>query len=106
MVLLSSQVRSRFPGLNQVTSVGELVEKLKVLGPDIANLLHLAEKRQKVSNMFSVPCCHGLLQDLKSRRCSEELASARATLMRSSKMLMTSTKVRHGNQVLSKILSF
>ena len=51
MMLPSSQVQSRFPGLNEVSSVGELVEKLKVLGPDIANLLHLAEKRQKVSSM-------------------------------------------------------
>ena len=51
MVIPSSQVQSRFPGLDEVHSVGELVEKLKVLGPDIANLLHLAEKRQKVSKV-------------------------------------------------------
>ena len=48
MALPSSQVQSRFPGLSEVRSVDELVEKLKVLGPDVANLLHLAEKRQKV----------------------------------------------------------
>ena len=53
MTLPSSQVQSRFPGLTDVRSVDELVEKLKVLGPDVANLLHLAEKRQKVSR-----CCH------------------------------------------------
>lgn len=98
-VTILTQVQSRFPGLDEVGSVSELVEKLKVLGPDIANLLHLAEKRQKVSMCVMVSCYHGLLvQDLKSRRCSEELASARATLMRSSKMLMTSTKVPHGNR--------
>ena len=56
MALPPSQVQSRFPGLDEVGSVGELVEKLKVLGPDIANLLHLAEKRQKVSSVFLVPC--------------------------------------------------
>lgn len=50
MVLPSLQVQSRFPGLSEVRSVSELVEKLKVLGPDIGNLLHLAEKRQKVSS--------------------------------------------------------
>ena len=55
MALPPSQVQSRFPGLDEVGSVGELVEKLKILGPDIANLLHLAEKRQKVSDCSQ---CH------------------------------------------------
>lgn len=86
----TSRVQSRFPGLSQVRSVSELVEKLKVLGPDIGNLLHLAEKRQK---------------DLKSRRCSQELGSARAALMRSSKMLTTSTKVylEHPHMVTAQL---
>ena len=53
LALVSLQVQSKFPSLSSVSSVNELVEKLKVIGPDIANLLHLAEKRQKVS---SFPC--------------------------------------------------
>ena len=46
-----SQVESRLQGLGQVNSMNELIEKLKLLGPDIANLLHLAEKRQKASSL-------------------------------------------------------
>ncbi|XP_065919372.1 catenin alpha-like [Dysidea avara] len=78
LINVSSRVESRLQGLSNVDSMNELVEKLKLLGPDIANLLHLAERRQK---------------DLKSYTCREALASARATLTRTSKMLMTSTKV-------------
>jgi len=46
---LHTQVESRLQGLSQVKTMNELVETLKLLGPDIANLLHLAERRQKAS---------------------------------------------------------